>query len=287
MCKKVFLLGTGRCGTVTLFDILSTVPGVVCTHEGRVFSKNGVHIGDLGKMFDITRYIYYDDLRSSNVKYKNSKKFSKKHKRLRVHKLMDIEFFNRDIFMKTLGDDVVYCDINPYGFNHISYIYNKYPDAKFIHVIRNGPDVVRSYFLRKSTYPESKREHEYSLYESGKPRPTSDDPYFSEWTSMSKLKKTSWFWQYVNNDIQDRLSVVPEENKMLFKIEDLSNESVVNILNFIGASGSASHWSEILDCSIRSNVTPSRSKRAFNWNPRKYKIFRDICGDTMKRLGYE
>jgi hypothetical protein len=88
------------------------------------------------------------------------------------------------------------------------------PSAKFILCVRNGKDFVRSAFSRKW--------HEMRSFGAVPPR---DDPYFEKWETMSPLQRDAWIWVYRNTRALNGLSRVPENQKLIVRIEDI-RESV-------------------------------------------------------------
>lgn len=219
-CKKIFVFGTGRCGTVSLSNLFFD-SGFFSFHEGIDSGKKHPYMGD---MREINELIYYKNNYKKNF-YEESVSLSG-----RVLKQMDKLFWKRADFIKKLSDSEVYCDVNPYGYSFINYIYNKYPDAFFLHLIREPHGVCESYLARNQTYPNIPEE-KYSGYASAKPRPFLGEPFFKEWKSMKRIDKTYWFWNYVNSDIVSRMGQIPDDQKGIINIGSFEINKYLNILN--------------------------------------------------------
>ncbi len=270
MGEKVFIFGTGRCGSVTLSKLIGSLPSTIVLHEGRG-DVNGKKI-DLGDLKEFNEFIYY----------KSKEPIRQYNKTILLNGAtygqMDKLFNSRKRLIETQDDIFNYCDINPYGYSFINFIANKYPEAKFVHLIRSGYDVVRSYYHRKNTYPDSIVESEYAGYQSGKPRPMPNDPYFEKWSQFSRLEKTMWFWNYVNCDIANRLADVSSNRKMIFRIEDLNQENFILLTKFLNLPA---YFNQ------DKNDKFNKSNAQLNWDSKTIKLFNQICGKTMLNFDYQ
>lgn len=259
---KIFVLGTGRCGTVSVAHAISKAGNFVL-HEGSEVG-GGVRLSPL---FEANKFIYYDS-RNSKVTHAESINLSGP-----AYNMLKRTFAPRERVISSMSNKDVYCDVNPYGYSHINYILDIYPDAKFIHLIRNGEDVVRSYIGRNYTYPNIP-ENKYSTYASGKPRPYAGDLFLKEWSGWDRVQKTSWFWKFVNEDIEERLSGVSESNKIMLKIEDLNSYKLKEVLSSFGA------------CCDNVSINILNKSRA----PVRRKVdtgkFFDIGSTLMRKYGY-
>ena len=145
MSKILFVVGTGRCGTHTLERVLSTVPGTVSLHEGRG-SLSGKKV-DVGHMNGLNVYLYNcpDRPKAAELTAVSGD----------VARLISANFEARHDLIRTCCDqELTFCDSNRHAYNYIPYIAREYPQARFIHLIRNGFDCVRSWHQRGETYPE-------------------------------------------------------------------------------------------------------------------------------------
>jgi hypothetical protein len=147
------------------------------------------------------------------------------------------------------------------------------PSARFILCVRNGKDFVRSAFSRKW--------HEMGTFGAVPPR---DDPYFGKWGVMNPLQRNAWIWIYRNTKALSGLSRVPENQKLIVRIEDIAGTATLGALeDFTGK--------KIMDraaASSRHNANPS-----FNlppkegWTEEMNRQFDEIAGGLMSFFDYD
>jgi hypothetical protein len=221
----------------------------------------------LSPLFEANKFIYYDSPNSREA-YSESVSVSGA-----TGRMLKRTFLSRERIISSMSDKDVYCDVNPYGYSYINHILNIYPDAKFIHLVRNGLGVVRSYMERGHTYPDVP-ERKYSTYASGKPRPYLGDPAFREWPGWRRIQKASWFWKFVNEDIESRLCVVPKKNKVRLRIEDLDSTGLKGALQPLGV------------CCDNISINILNKGTAPPLVERDRSEFFKICAPLMKKYGY-
>lgn len=265
--KKIFIFGTGRCGTVSFNKLFQSMQNTFSMHEG-IFHKDGAEIR-IGDMKEIPKLIYYQGHFKEYLSEAGEIKTS-----------MEKSFASRDRLIKECqGKYKIYCDVNPYAHPMIKFIYKKYPDAYFIHLIRDGYDVVNSYHLReKTTYPSGIIEKDYRGYQSGKPRPMTGDKWLKDWKTFDRVEKISWFWQRVNLDIENKMKVIPESQKILFKLENLDNDSFSELLAKLNIESNFNK--KILSKKYNSSNTK------LEWTEENIAKFNKIAGSTMKKFEY-
>tara|TARA_Y100001958_G_C21118313_1_gene463185 strand:- start:11 stop:877 length:867 start_codon:yes stop_codon:yes gene_type:complete len=283
--KKVFILGTGRCGTKSFTKIFAKVTNTFSMHEG-IYHKDGKKIS-IGDLKEINKYIYYEskDWKKSIEEIRSSKG--------EAQKIVANLFRKRlDLIKECENNNLHYVDINPYGYWAIHHIIRHYPDAKFVHLIRNGYDVVKSYYLRKkTTYSDHIEESKYSSirtsagkYLSGKPIPR-DVKNKNLWKNYDRVQKISWFWAEVNRIIDSELNNVSDNNKFLFKLEDLSNSTLSELLSGLEIEGTFD-----IDVSLVKSNTSARKfgKNALEdiWTSENVDKFNKIAGKAMTHFGY-
>ena len=270
--KKVFIFGTGRCGTVSFNKLFQSMSNTFSMHEG-IFSRNGKEVR-IGDMKEIPNLIYYHD---------HSKRYFNEARNVSGHTFVNMKksFATRDKLIKECEDKYkVYCDVNPYAHPMIEFIYKKHPDAYFIHLIRDGYDVVNSYHLRdKTTYPPGIEEKNYRGYQSGKPRPLIGDLHYNKWAGYDRVQKVSWFWQEVNTQIVKNMSDIPESQKIIFKLEDLTVENFQNLL-------SKMEIKESFDSRLITKKYNSSNTKLV-WTKENLIKFNKIAASAMRQFKYE
>jgi hypothetical protein len=147
------------------------------------------------------------------------------------------------------------------------------PSAKFILCVRNGKDFVRSAFSRKW--------HEMRSFGAV---PQSNDPYFERWKRMNPLQRNAWIWVHRNTKALQGLSTIPEDLKLIVRIEDIGRAGTLDALEeFTGMKirdrGTASH---------RHNANPSFGlPPKEEWTEGMTMQFDEIAGDMMRHFDYD
>ncbi len=170
-----------------------------------------------------------------------------------------------------------------------------FPKFKVVHVVRNAKDVVRSYYSREA-YGKwvgwvpfmSEKDPRDRL----NARIFPEDPYFEKWNSLDRFSKICWYWSKYNNIIDKYLSKEVDSIRVTF--EDLfkkQNLSVWNqMIDFCELSDFQKNDLDIIQYlqQSRSNeVKTFKIGKYPEWTEEQKSIFKETCGDTMKRFGYE
>jgi hypothetical protein len=147
------------------------------------------------------------------------------------------------------------------------------PSAKFILCVRNGKDFVRSAFSRKW--------HEMRSFGAV---PQRHDPYFKKWERMNPLQRNAWIWIYRNTKALQGLSLVPEDRKLVVRIEDIGRTPTLDALEeFAGMKirdrGTVSH---------KHNANPSFAlPPKEEWTEEMTMQFDEIAADMMRFFDYD
>lgn len=178
--------------------------------------------------------------------------------------------------------DWVYGDIGKYDVfvdssNQASYwldaIHEKFPQARFIVLVRNGRDVVRSAISREW--------HNYNEHEH---LPPQGDPLLERWGNLSALEKNTWFWVEKNRQILDRLKGLPEEIYKTYRIEDCHKDDVLDeIEEFAGIPTVGRYFVKTKTCNSSQKHFPPPEL----WTLEVRKEFDDMAGKMMEFFGYE
>ena len=151
-------------------------------------------------------------------------------------------------------------------------VYKLFPEVKFILTVRNGRDFVRSAF--------SRRWHEKPMFGTV---PQPDDPYFEKWKMMTPLQRNAWIWNYRNRKAIDGFKIIPEGQKFILRIEDITKTEVQDSLEtFTGLKINKSMAEK------KYNANPSfdfPSKE--EWTDAQNREFNEIAGEMMRFFGYD
>jgi hypothetical protein len=272
----VFVFGTGRCGTHTLWRVFEALPNTLSTHEGmgQVRSGPAAMIGTkvgLGCMPELNAYLYHyadeDTFRRTFAPDPEMTRF------------MDSCFEGRAksiAWCKAHG--IAYCDANPFAFNFIGYLQARYPDARFIHLVRDGYACVRSWSRRDSTYPDTVPAPASVSWLLAKPVPFPSDPAHPLWPHYDRVQRISWFWNAVNANIAERFERIPAQNRRVLKIEEVTEATLPGILDFCGLPR------EFDAASLAPDHASSGS--SIEWMPDNVDKFNAVAAPMMERFGY-
>lgn len=201
----LFIVGTGRSGTKTISNILDKHKDIYLKHE---LSEQLLRIS--------TDYEY------SIINREKTKFF-----------LQEI-YCNNTVFpaAKVIGES------NQKFGNLISIIIEIFPNAKFVWLKRDGRKTVSSTFS-KGWYKESNvnsdvfNPHIDKWEDSRLKGDRTNDFSEEEWATLTSFQKNCWYYAYWSFKIKNELNNVPEDQKLIIDLEDLSS-SFNEIKDFIG-----------------------------------------------------
>jgi len=263
--RPVFVVGSGRSGTRTIFKMLSGVKDVEIYHEFVC-----THIQKAAAMYYM-RLISKDEIKKELMQLHGSSIFYSKQK--------------------------VWMDCSNKLSWVIEPILELFPDAKFINLVRDGRKVASSFFhkLNAEMYDdESVRTMENWLKNRGKlpvppPEkkywwnvPQEGQPFHKEFPSFSQFEKACYHWVESNRVIIGSFKNTPKDQQLTIKLEDLTSDKDVldNMLDFIGIE-SQDKFFDLLK-------TPQNVffPMDFKLSDEQLRQFDRIAGDMMKILGY-
>lgn len=201
---------------------------------------------------------YIEGFYSENKAYKYFQKFRKK-----------------EIYLRNRKKNVdVYGEINSVLRRHCNAIKKVIPEVKLIHLVRDGRDVVRSMMSRSAMTAENPI--------TIKIKPTIADPYYDNWINMNRFEKLCWYWDVENRYLKENIE------KTVYFEKLISNYSYFkeNLLLPLELEIPENIWQK----EINSPKNVSISYKIPHWTKWKQKelaIFNQICGDTMRNLGYD
>lgn len=150
MDKPIFILGMPRSGTKLLRDILNnnnriSIPVYESLFIPYFIKKYGMTPNFDNKsineiIFDIKKSLFY--YYAKKGKYH----FNENHFKTNINynSLTSIIKYILQNFSKNKGDDILWGDKTPRYINHITTLYTAFPNAKFIHIVRDPRDIVIS-----------------------------------------------------------------------------------------------------------------------------------------------
>jgi hypothetical protein len=263
--RAFFIVSSGRSGTAMLHKALSAVPDVEAQHEYMVH---------LIQPLAVRRYAGLADAAEA-----------------------------RTVLSRTHGAAVRYCERAHWGdsSNKLSWLIPDlaalFPNAKFVHLVRDGRKVAGSFFRKladecyddRSTailrahvgdpahLPAPPPEKKYWW-----PLPRRADPIAEKFSSFNQFERIAWHWAEINRVILQDLVALPRKNSLFVRLEDLRGSSNVvrGLFDFLGLAF-RDEYSAMF--ARPHNVNRPEDKLL---DERERESFDRIAGAMMDRLGY-
>lgn len=261
----IFIVGSGRNGTRSIYKLLTGILHLEVYHEYEC-----THIQPIAAK-------YYMGILSKNEAKK--------------------------AIMKLHGGAIFYSKARYFvdSSNKLSWIieplYELFPKAKFIHIIRDGRKVTSSFFhkLAPEIYDDdSVKVMQNWLYHPQKfPEPPPEkkywwnipqkgQPYFKEFASFNQFQRICYHWSEIIRVITESFKKIPKKQQLTVKLEELTAKKNIlkNFLSFFDVVYEK-HFFEFLQ-------TPQNVFFPMDLKPTVEEInkFNAICGKTMTKLGY-
>jgi len=156
------------------------------------------------------------------------------------------------------------------------------PGVRFIHLVRDPRDVVRSAMRRKW----------YSGHPGDKTRivPLRGSEGARQWASYSTFRKNLWLWQETNAWITRLCAGMPPGRMLLVRAEDIFEakaETTAELMNFVGAaSPSAQEVARTLGMRRNAQTTGVFPEPSL-WPEKMCRDVAEIAGPMARALGYE
>lgn len=276
--RQFFIVGTQRSGTTLLRLILNTHSQIVVPREAFFLMPllkkkylNRFISGSTLKSFN-NYLLSKADIKSTHLKttyvdgnYNDILSQLAQRGKLRLRDLIDEIFFS---YCRSEGKSI-WGNKTPSFFRKIDILYALFPDAKFIHIVRDGRDVFNSF--RKIDL------------------------------SMNNVSVMALDWSYKLFRIEKSLNKIPPSNKVTIRYEDLLNKSEVTVRRICSVIG-VKYENSMLDFYKSSHkhtsqthskliFMPLNEKNMYKWKktlaPREVKIFNLLARHYLKKYNYE
>lgn len=254
-----FAIGTGRCGTKFLSEVLKAEKEVSAHHE---IHPNSDTFYRFMKWYDLPvdkagflarkQAVITEELKKKNFFFESSAYLS-----LSVHEL------HRE-------------------FN-----------SKFVLLIRNPKSVVKSY-IKKGWYQEEVELEDPNKIPSfqnvtqahhflGRTLPRGEE--YLRWSKLTRVGKISWYWTFLNGEVLKQFQNLPEASYRICQIEEFNYNVYQDLCEFIGFN---SHLSKSKFEAIRKDKPNSFAYRKNEgvWNDLEEKEFNQEVADLAKKMGY-
>ena len=217
MTQPFFIISSGRSGTAMLHKALSAVPGVEMHHEYAV---------QITQPLAVKRYLAM----AGDAE---------------THRVLDESFGAAVRFAKGphWGD----------SSNKLSWLVPElaalFPDARFVHLVRDGRKVASSYFhkLGAENYDDRSNAALQDWYD-GKaalpppekpywwPVPRSNDPMAEPFRAFGQFQRICWHWAEINRVAQASLAALSPDRTLFVKLEELTQSPATlrTLYDFLG-----------------------------------------------------
>ena len=177
-------------------------------------------------------------------------------------------------------------------------LYELFPHARFIHLLRDGRKVVSSFYHKFTEVMYDDRcvnivndwlaNPEEVLAPSPekkywRPFPMRGEKYFQEFTQYNRFQRLCYYWQDCNMRIHDSLTVVPESQRLSIHLEDAISDpaTLAHFLSMFGVDYDDKFMQVLkrpVNVAIPQNFPLTEQERVEFW---------EIAGDAMKVFGYD
>jgi hypothetical protein len=260
--SPVFVVSTGRAGSKMLSDVLALHPAACAFHEP--------------------------------LPQLNAEAFAKWRGRTRNDRIeARVAMKRRRVIEQISGNGVLYVESSHFC-SHLIPELDRLFAPRFVHLIRNGRDVVKS-GLRLGWYAagevEASRQRVATLMrrslliDLGTPgidhRLTPPRPF------QHRLDKIAWLWSEINGVILRDLEEIDHERKHVLKIEDFGPDTMAGLLSFLGFEAPTDLLDRMMEVADhKPNRSPISDLAAEDWDAEQERRFLRIAGPMMERLGY-
>jgi hypothetical protein len=236
-----FVLAIGRSGTHFLSDLLNKVPGTCIFHEP-VREDFAAYVRAFHSGEEAKGYVHT---------------FRKKEIYLRA----------RAMHLGTYGE------VNSLLRRHAYALQEAFPGAAFVHLVRDGRDIVRSMMARKTMTPEDR----FTVAI----QPHAEDQWRDKWAQMDRFARLCWYWQVENAYLRTAIGRTVQFERLVSSYEYLSE----HLLQVCGLDLPEQEWQRAI--AAPKNVTLKHRIPAWQgWSAEQKQTFKEICGEEMERNGY-
>lgn len=237
-----FVLGMGRSGTSFLADLLDTDPDAYVVHEP-VQRDFEAYPRAFRSQTDAERYVG--------------------------------RFRSREIFVRGSREGKpTYGEVNSTLRRHVHALRKAFPNAVYLHLVRDGRDVVRSMMARATMTADDPH--------TARIRPHPEDPLFDDWPRMDRFARLCWYWATENAFVREAIGVTIRFENLLSDYEYFAER----LLEPCGVRVSQNDW-EAAVSQPRNKTSRHRMAGSDSWSPDLKETFKRICGGEMLVTGYE
>jgi hypothetical protein len=248
----IFVLSTGRVGSMTLAALFSDSDDLMVHHEPypRLFGASKAYY----QYAEISPESLWELIWSS---------------------------LREDLLSEALREGRGYLETSPQATFLVPLIASLLPSSRFIHLVRHPLDVVMS----------GVRRNWYGGHGSDRTRiePRQCDPFAAQWPQMTVIQKNIWLWYETNRWIIERMKELPSDRCLRVVSEDVfrgDNAVLARIAEFCGTQPpEASRVRRVLDGRLNRQTTGEATAFS-NWSDNEKQFAGEILNDISESLGY-
>jgi len=187
-----------------------------------------------------------------------------------------LKFRKKEIYVRIRKLDIdIYGEVNSFLRRHCETLKKAFPSAIILHLVRDGRSVVRSMYSRETMLPNA--------YDTKYIYPKPDDPYYKKWSNMTRFEKLCWYWAVENQYLYECCKgKIIQFEKILSDYRYFREK----ILQPLGLRIPKKIWEK----AVKMPKNPSAYYKLPHWrewNQWMKEKFEEICGDIMRKCGYE
>jgi hypothetical protein len=261
--RPFFIVSSGRSGTAMLHKALSAVPGVTMHHEYAV---------QIAQPLGVKRYLGAVDAAQT-----------------------------RNILDETFGAAIRHAQGTHWGdsSNKLSWLIPDlaalFPEARFVHLVRDGRKVASSYFhkLGAENYDDRSNAVLQAWHDGACSPPPPEKPYWWPvprrgdrlaecFRRFDQFQRICWHWAEINRVALEEMAALPQDRTLFVRLEDLiaSPSLVRELFAFLGLSFRDSDFAVF---ARPHNVNRPEDRLL---DGRQMAQFQAIAGPMMEQLGY-
>ncbi|MBD3276575.1 MAG: hypothetical protein GF372_14770 [Candidatus Marinimicrobia bacterium] len=167
-----------------------------------------------------------------------------------------------------------YGEVNSVLRRHIHALKDEFSEATFIHLVRDGRDVVRSMLARKAMTPTDKVTS--NIF------PHYGDPSFLKWQDYDRFEKLTWYWNTENEYLNQHIDHTICFERLISEYDYFCNK----LTNLLKINISYEIWKKHINRPLnKSNEYPL--SHWTEWDETMTDKFWNICYDQMNIYGYK
>ena len=244
--KAFFVLSGGRCGTMTLAHMLNTATNARVWHHPQpdpIIESLAAYRGEIDKRAAFWKARY-------------------------------------PILHKTWSEGLIHGETDLLMTPFCDMIAEEIPDSKFIVLVRDPRDFVRS-GMRRNYYCG----HPWDF---GRLKPKEDGKEIEKWQKLDQFEKICWLWNETYQKIDHTVSYIGANRVLEVRFEDLINniEKTIEIFDFLDLKGfDEGKIREILSHKFNEQVD-GICKKPENWPEHQHATLWRVCGQISENYGY-